>query len=201
MTETELEIREALMGNTIPMEKGHLRTMGPDDYRLPIGVADGANAVRFLGVRQNSKVLLTELKPAELDRAVRKSMHKVGRSLLLLGQPDIPACLIRYVLTRPAIITVRYIDDVPVVTSWAARGATGWISNLRALASFKKQLPDSISFADDAEAPKEEKITRRQFRKQVREAKKSMREERRAVQQAEKEYRKSLKENEEGGDA
>ncbi len=193
MTETELEVREALMGRTIPMEKGRLRTMGADDYRIPIGVGDGADAVRFLGLTQHSKVLSTELSEAELYRTVKKSMHKVGRSLLLIGQPETPACLIRYVLTRPAVVTVRYIDDIPVVTSWAGRGLTGWISNLRAMASFRKQLPDTVTFAEDAAVPKDEKIKRRDFRREVREMKKQQRAEKkneRQLKRGKEEFRK-----------
>ncbi len=188
MTFTEREIRDCLLGRTIPLEKGRLRAMGPDDYRLPIGVGDGAWAVRFFGVGFQSRVLSSELSETELLRTCKKSMHKVGRSLLLLQQPDNPACLIRYVTTSPAIVLVHYMDELPVVTAYAGRSLTGWISILRALASFERQLPEEITISGQ-KAPKESRRERRarerEERKEIREAKKdyreALREERRAA--------------------
>ena len=174
MTETEMEIREALLGNTIPMENGHLRTMTEADYRLPHGVSDSGAAVRFLGVRQRSVVLSSELGKKALLKTVRKSLHFVGRTLVLMGQPETPCCIIRYVTTRPAIVTVRYINGVPVATAWSAKGMTGWISNRRALSSLRKQLPPEIEFDIMAPVPEEEKITRKEFRRDVREIRKDL---------------------------
>ena len=169
MTITDREIRDCLMGRTLPLEKGRLRSMGPDDYRLPIGVGDAAGAVRFFGVGQQSRVLQSDLPEEELLRACRKSMHKVGRSLLLLQQPDNPACLIRYVMTSPAIVLVHYVNDLPLVTAYAGHSLTGWISILRALASFERQLPEDIVISGQ-KAPKESRRERKAREKEEKKA-------------------------------
>ena len=189
MNAIEREIRDCLLGRTLPMEKGRLRAMGPDDYRQPIGVGDGAGAVRFLGVGTGSRVLQTELSETELLKSCRKSMHYVGRSLLLLQQPDNPACLIRYVLTSPVIVLVHIENGLPLVSAYAGRSIRGWISILRALAAFERHLPEDISISAEA-APKE---TRKARKKRKKEEKKAEREARKEAREAYREMRKNAR--------
>ena len=177
------------MGRTLPLEKGRLRSMGPDDYRIPIGVGDGAGSVRFFGVGQQSRVLQSDLSEEELLKACKKSMHKVGRSLLLLLQPDNPACLIRYVTTSPAIVLVHYVNELPIVTAYAGRSFTGWISILRALASFERQLPEGIVISGQ-KAPKE---TRKERKAREKEEKKAEKEARKEAREEYREERKAVR--------
>ena len=80
------------------------------------------------------------------------------------------------------------MDEQPVVTAYAGRSLTGWISILRALASFERQLPEEITISAEKvpkEKRRERKAREREERKEIREAKKdyreALREERRAA--------------------
>ena len=179
MNAIEREIRDCLLGRTLPMQKGRLRAMGPDDYRQPIGVGDGAGAVRFLGVASDSRVLQSDLSETELLKSCRQSMHSVGRSLLLLQQPDNPACLIRYVLTSPVIVLVHIENELPLVTAYSGRSIRGWISIIRALATFESHLPENIAISAE-KAPKETRKARKKRKKEERKAAKAARKEARA---------------------
>ena len=83
-------------------------------------------------------------------------MRQIGRGLSLREQPEAAACLIRYVLTRPAVLTFRYTDGIPVLTAWTGRGLLGWISLRRALAAFARHAPKTLKVSD-RELPKETK--------------------------------------------
>ncbi len=159
--EEKREIRRVLLGKTLPQENGRLTSMGPGDYRLPLGVGDGAGAVRFLGVGGKSRRLETKLREPAVKNKAAQIMEDIGRGLDLREQPDTVACLIRYVLTRPAVLTFRYMDGIPVLTAWAGRGFTGWISRRRALRAFTSRLPESIRLSEKqppaVEPPKEKK--------------------------------------------
>ena len=162
----EKEIKHVLLGRTIPMEKGVIRAMGEDDYRMPIGIGDGAGAVRFFGVARRSKLLETELSEKEVRYACKKSMRKVGRTLILLKQEETPACLIRYILSRPAVLTVTFEDGKPVATAFSGRGIMGWISLFRALSELKRELPQTIRYSDER-APKVKAESKRQQKKRL----------------------------------
>ena len=107
-----------------------------------------------------------------------EAMFHSGRRLTLVEHPETAACFIRYVLTRPAVITVEVRDGVPVVTAWSARGLTGWISTRRALHTFAAHLPEGVSLSKEkAPAAADEEKTRREKRKEKKAAKKAAREE------------------------
>ncbi|MBR3059606.1 MAG: hypothetical protein IKS05_04605 [Oscillospiraceae bacterium] len=159
--EEKREIRRVLLGKTLLQENGRLTSMGPGDRRLPLGIGDGAGAVRFLGVGGKSRRLETKLREPAVKNKAAEIMKDIGRGLDLREQPDTVACLIRYVLTRPALLTFRYMEGVPVLTAWAGRGLTGWISRRRALRAFRARLPESIKISEKqapaVEPPKEKK--------------------------------------------
>ena len=184
MTETAREVRSVLLGKTLPMENGQIRSMTEDDFALVAGYSDGAAAVRVLGMTRRSRVLETAMKERELLRLADRCMRKAGRSLLLVGEPDTPACLIRYILTKPCVLTFRYVDKKPVVTAWAGRSLTGWISTSRAIAAFERTLPEGVRYAED-EAPDEEK-EERQAKKAAKAAKKAAKTEEKAKKAEEK---------------
>ena len=156
MTPEKKEIRDVLLGKTMILEDGRLSSLGPEDFIMARGIGDGAGAVRFFGVGNRSRLLESELTKKKIMKRVQKCMGEIGRGLVLQEQPETLACFFRFILTKPAVLTFRFVEEKPVVTAWAARGLTGWISTLRALAIFRKQLPDTIWFSEE-EAPKEQK--------------------------------------------
>ena len=163
MTETEREIRKIFLGRTILMDDGKLSVAGPDDIWIASGVSDGALGIRILGVGHKAVSLQTSLGEEETKEKIQKAMKDIGRGLFLPSQPEVIGCLLRFVLTKPAILTFTYREGVPVLTVWAGRGATAWLARKRALSRLKKKLPEEITYTEDAapEEPQEEKAPKK----------------------------------------
>lgn len=155
------EVKRALMGRTYLAEDGRLAVIPPGTFMpTPVGIADGASAVRFLGVTRRVRRYETRDREAKVREAALKSMQNIGRGLALAEQPEAIACLIRYILTRPAVLVFTYEDGVPTLTAWTGRGLTGWISLRRAIRDFEKGLPDTMQPIDvkpSKEKPPKEK--------------------------------------------
>ena len=164
MTSETKEIRSILLGRTSLDEKGKLTSISRGEFHLPLGVADGAVAVRFLGVARRAKRYESSMDEKMTLTAAEAAMREIGRGLSLREQPESAACLIRYVLTRPAVLTFRYVDGIPVLTAWAGRGLSGWISLRRALSAFARHAPEELSLSGE-ELPKEKKKPRRERKK------------------------------------
>lgn len=174
MTDEKKEIRTILLGKTVPDGNGKLTSAARGELRLPIGVGDGAGAVRFFGVMRRSVRYETELGEEKALAAAEAAMRDIGRGLSLREQPDAAACLIRYVITRPAMLTFRFVEDVPVLTAWTGRGLTGWLSVRRALTAFAQAAPETLHPSaqeppEDGEA--EEKEEKRRGKKPARASK------------------------------
>lgn len=73
-------------------------------------------------------------------------------------------------LLTPALLTFRYMKGVPVLTAWAGRGLTGWISRRRALRAFSARLPESIKISEK-QAPAVEPHKEKKQKKSRRERK------------------------------
>ena len=196
MAAIDKENKRVLLGKTKILNDGRLSTLEDGDYIMPRGIADGAGAVRFLGVARRARVLESKLSEWKLKEAVRTAMQNVGRGLVLQEEPEAIACLLRYVLTRPAVLCFFYQDEQPVLAAYSGRGLTGWISRLRAVAALKKQLPDTIEISEvtPPDLRKEEKAQKKQEKAAAREAKKQEK----AEKKAKKEARKAREEAEKG---
>ena len=142
------EIQSVLLGRITLTEDGRITPVQKGTFHLLAGIGDGAAAVRFFGIARRSRCFATKLESDAVNEAVRKRMQDIGRGVLLRQQPDTVACLIRYVLTRPAVLTFRYVGDVPTLTAWTGRGLFGWLSLRRALRAFEKSLPEEIEPSD-----------------------------------------------------
>ena len=148
MTVELKEIRSVLLGRTTLTEDGRITPVQKGEFHISAGVGDGAGAVRILGIAHRSCCFETKLKRESVNEKAKVCMKEIGRSVLLHQQPETAACLIRYVLTRPAVLTFRYIDDVPTLTAWAGRGIAGWLSLRRAIGAFERSLPEEITRSD-----------------------------------------------------
>ena len=176
--EAKQEIRRVLMGRTMPTQDGRLTAMEKGQGRIPIGITDGAGAACFLGICKKARRLKVSCAEPKARELALKVMRDVGRELVLPGQPQAAACLIRYLLTRPAVLIFAYQDDVPVLTAWTGRGLTGWISLRRALHAFLKRLPKQFTLSEEP-APLDKEAARKQRRKEIeKEARESLKKKR-----------------------
>ena len=160
MKKEKKEIRSLLLGKAVLDDEGKLITPEAGTIRLPQGIADGAAAVRFLGITGKKRLYDSDLSEEELMAEVLLCMRNIGRGVRLRQQPDAAACLLRYVLTRPAILTFRCVEGHGLLTAWTGRGLTGWISQLRAIRAFERPLSEILRLSSAA-MPEEEKENRR----------------------------------------
>jgi hypothetical protein len=176
MTEAKREIRQALLGRTQPCPDGRLEVLKKGETRMPLGVTDGAGAVRFLGICKKARRLKAACPEQKARLLAAQIMQDVGRELSLSEQPEAAACLIRYVLTRPAVLVFDYQDGVPVVTAWTGRGLTGWISLRRALRAFTRRLPKELRVTAEPAPPDADEVRKKERKEIRREAKRKLKE-------------------------
>ncbi|MCR4725415.1 MAG: hypothetical protein K5772_08275 [Clostridia bacterium] len=175
MTNAEKEIRDILLGRTVLTEDGRLCVPQKGEFRLPGGVSDGAGAIRFLGMLHRTQAFETERRQEDVLRTVTHCFQNMGRAVILREQQDTPACLIRYILTKPLLLTFGYREGIPVLTAWSARSVTGLFSVRRALKAFDGELPEDIRLSEQ-DAPKEpadEKTLRKRAKKEEKAKKKA----------------------------
>lgn len=153
--EQKREIRSLLLGKTQLAEDGILVALRPGEFGILNGVGDGAGAVRFLGIGRRTQLLSSKVPEARTLEIGWEIMKDIGRRVYLQETPEAACCLIRYILTRPALLILQYIDGKPVLTAWAGRGATAWISRRRAIKAFLKRMPKQLTAAQ-GEAPVDE---------------------------------------------
>ena len=169
------EIARVLMGRTLIAEDGRLVAMGKGELRMPLGITDGAISARFFGVGRREQRLEAACTEKRARQIAFEVMKDIGRGLYLPEQPDAVACLIRYVLTGPAVLVFDYREEIPILTAWAGRSLTGWISRRRALSAFLKKMPKQLK-PSTKEAPKDDiekkkKKERRARKKKIKGAK------------------------------
>ena len=151
------EIRAILLGRTAFAADGRLTSPEPGTFVVPQGVVNGAEAVRFLGIKGRSRYYETGLEEEELLAEADNAMRNIGRALYLREQPKAVACLLRYLLTRPAVLVFRYQEGQPVLTVWTGRGLMGWVSRSRAVSAFEREMPESIRPAAAVKAEKKKR--------------------------------------------
>ncbi len=149
MTKAEKkEIRSVLLGRTVLAENGMITTLEPG-FHLSAGIADGAAAVMLWGIKKKSWRFETKFSRQKTLKEASSAMQNIGRGLILREQPEVSACLIRYLLTRPVVLIFSYVEDVPVLSAWTGRGLSGWLSQKRALKAFEDELSDGIRLSLD----------------------------------------------------
>ena len=163
--EQKQEIRRVLLGRTQVDTSGKMTVMGKGEYRLPMGIADGAVATRFLGIGRKTQRLESDLSPERSFQTARKIMADMGHVLELTEQPEAAACLIRYLLTRPTVLVFAEVDGALVLTAWAGRGLSAWISRRRAIKGFLKRMPSGLRVSTEA-APEDKEKKKKKARKE-----------------------------------
>ena len=145
------------MGKTYMLEDGRLAVMAEGDYRIPLGVSDGAGSVLLLGIGRKAVYMKAAGKQGSAMKAAREAMLHVGRELILSEQPETVACIRRYRVTRPVLLTFLYSEDVPILTAWTGRGLLSFISRRLAIRSFLKHCPKGLAAAAKQEEEKTDK--------------------------------------------
>ena len=168
MKKEKKELRDLLLGKAVLNEDGKLITPASGVFRVPQGVTNGAGAVRFLGISGKKRLYETDMDEERLMEEARKCMANIGRGVRLRQQPDAVACLIRYVLTVPALLTFQCVEGRGLLTAWSGRGVTGRFSRWRAIRAFESPMADFLRLSLE-EAPPEEKEEKKR-RKKRREA-------------------------------
>ena len=169
MKKNKKEIRNLLLGKAVVDEEGRLVTPEAGTIRVPNGIADGAGAVRFLGVSGKTQYYETDLSEEEIMARAREHMRNSGRGVFLRQHPDAAACLIRYVLTRPALLVFRWVEGQGVLTAWTGRGIMSWASRLRAIRAFERSMGDVIRYSP-APPPEEEPEAKKNGRRKRKKA-------------------------------
>ena len=183
------EIKRVLLGRAILAEDGRLIAIPAGTFmKTPIGIGDGASAVGIFGMSHRIRRYETKDGRTRITEAAKKSMQNIGRGLILNEQPEAAACLIRYVLTRPAVLVFTWEDGTPTLTAWTGRGLTGWISLRRAIKAFEKGLPDTMA-GNEIKVSAEEK----KARKEQKEEKKRQKAEKKAQKEAKKKAKNGKK--------
>ncbi len=160
MRKDKKEIRDLLLGKAVLDEDGKLVTPGSGIFRMPQGITNGAGAVRFLGISGKKRCYETDLSEEELMEEAGACMQSIGRGVRLRQQPDAAACLIRYVLTMPVLLTFRWVEGRGLLTAWAGRGLTGRISRWRAIRAFEGPMAEMLRLSSE-EPPEEQKEKKR----------------------------------------
>lgn len=137
----EKEIQSILAGRTILLQDGRLALPGEDDFRIPIGMIDGAGSVQLFGLVKSRRIYQAAEKQKKTMEAARRAMQNIGRGVLLREQPDTVACFARYILTRPVVLTFCYEGETPVLTAYTGKGIAGIFARWKALSAFHKALP------------------------------------------------------------
>lgn len=153
------EIRSVLLGNFAVSDDG--RTIaGKNRLITPYGMADGAQAVAFLGIKQKRYVYRTTLKNyTQVAYRVYKVMSDIGRVFEMESSPDAIACRIKSYVFRPVVLIFEEVktpdnkDSYLLLTACCGRSPLAIIPVLRAVSRFDKLLPKEI-FRSDKKAKK-----------------------------------------------
>lgn len=179
------EIKRVLIGRAIIGEDGLLNAVPAGVFLpTPLGIGDGAVGVSIFGMSRRIRHYETKDGKTRVMAAAKKSMQNIGRGLNLSEQPEAVACLIRYVLTRPAVLVFTYEDGTPTLTAWTGRGLTGWISLRRAITAFEKGLPDTMTSIEVKVSEQEKKA--RKEKKEEKERQKAEKKAQKAAKKGEK---------------
>ena len=156
----------------MPREDGTLAVLSAGMIMpTPIGIGDGAAETWLFGLKRRVRRYVTKDKRDRVAAVAKKAMQNTGRGVILSEQPEAVACLVRYILTRPAMLVFSFENDIPTLTAWTGRGLTGWISLRRAIRTFEESLPDTM-VPDEQNISKVEKQKAKEEKQKAKEEKK-----------------------------
>ena len=144
------EIRSVLLGNFSVSDDG-ITIAGKNRVITPYGIADGAQNVVFLGIKQKKFVYRTTLKNYnQVTYRVYKTMADIGRVFEMESTPEAVACLIKSYVFRPVVLIFEEVrssenkDSYLQLTACGGRSPLAIIPVLRAVSRFDSLLPKEI---------------------------------------------------------
>lgn len=139
MDSRKKEIRRILLGRLALTEDGRL-TADRTDRRIRFqGLVNGWGAVRFLGVahRERNYQLADEASAKEAGQI----LSRMGRAVELRETPEASACLCRFFMAPPVLVTVETEGKRLRVAAFTGRDPLAPLLCRRALNGFEQELP------------------------------------------------------------
>lgn len=149
------EIRQLLLGRTVWTKDGCLTAL-PKGQRMRFqGMGNGWGAVHFLGITYRERgYQLAANAPAKLPAEL---LYRMGRPVRLEERPKASACLCRYLMSAPVLLTAEREGNLLRVSAFTAKGALSALTCLRALNTFEKGLPETVTPLEGAGTGKRRK--------------------------------------------
>lgn len=135
------EIRRILLGQLTWTEDGRL-TAAQSGQRMRFqGLVNGWGAVRFLGVTHRERKY--QLADKASAKEVRNILSRMGQAVELKETPKAFACLCRFFMMAPVLVTVETAGTQLQVTAFTGRDPLSPMLCRRALDGFEKELPEA----------------------------------------------------------
>ena len=140
------EIRQILLGRTMWTQDGCLEALQKGQRMRFQGMGNGWGALHFLGIARRERTYqLPANTPAKLAAEL---LNRMGRPVRLAEQPKVSACLCRYLMSAPVLLTAEREGNQLRVSAFTAKGALSALTCLRALNTFEKGLPETVKPAE-----------------------------------------------------
>ena len=135
------EIRRILLGQLTRTEDGRLAAAQSGQRMRFQGLVNGWGAVRFLGVTHRERKY--QLADKASAKEARNILTQMGQAVELKETPKASACLCRFFMMAPVLVTVETAGTQLQVTSYTGRDALAPLLCRRALDGFEKGLPET----------------------------------------------------------
>lgn len=143
------EIRQILLGRTMWTQDGCLEALQKGQRIRFQGMGNGWGAVHFLGIARRERTYqLPANTPAKLAAEL---LNRMGRPVRLAEQPKVSACLCRYLMSAPVLLTAEREGNQLRLSAFTAKGALSALICLRALNTFEKGLPETVKPVEQKE--------------------------------------------------
>ena len=135
------EIRRILLGQLTWTEDGRLAAAQSGQRMRFQGLVNGWGAVRFLGVTHRERKY--QLADKASAKEARNILTQMGQAVELKETPKASACLCRFFMMAPVLVTVETAGTQLQVTAFTGRDPLSPMLCRRALDGFEKGLPET----------------------------------------------------------
>lgn len=146
------EIRRILLGQLTWTEDGRLAAAQSGQRMRFQGLVNGWGAVRFLGVTHRERKY--QMADKASAKEARNILTQMGQAVELKETPKAAACLCRFFMMAPVLVTVETAGTQLQVTSYTGRDPLAPMLCRRALDGFEKGLPETAGLVTE-EKPKQ----------------------------------------------
>lgn len=135
------EIRRILLGQLARTEDGRLAAAQSGHRMRFQGLVNGWGSVRFLGITRRERKYQMANKASVKE--VRNILSRMGQAVELKETPKASACLCRFFMMAPVLVTVETAGTQLRVTAYTGRDPLAPLLCRRALNGFEKGLPET----------------------------------------------------------